>query len=98
MGTHPIFESDFDCLTDKKKTGKKRKTFRHGLHELTVFDHPDVTFASRKTFLKITWTKISAGQYSSLVPIKYLGCQQKTSSISNCIEMSLVDIRQLRKR
>merc|ERR1712130_1053345 len=24
MGTHPIFESDFDCLTDKSKMGKPR--------------------------------------------------------------------------
>merc|ERR1712141_159599 len=23
MGTHPIFESDFDCLTEKKKNKKK---------------------------------------------------------------------------
>merc|ERR1711980_19313 len=23
MGTHPIFEADFDCLTDKKKERKK---------------------------------------------------------------------------
>merc|ERR1712235_94781 len=22
MGTHPIFESDFDCLTERKKNGK----------------------------------------------------------------------------
>jgi len=21
MGTHPIFESDFDCLTEKRETG-----------------------------------------------------------------------------
>merc|ERR1711936_97605 len=25
MGTHPIFESDFDCLTDKLKWVKERK-------------------------------------------------------------------------
>jgi len=27
MGTHPIFESDFDCLTErlKKNQGEKRK-------------------------------------------------------------------------
>merc|ERR1712233_92869 len=25
MGTHPIFESDFDCLTDKMAKGKKGK-------------------------------------------------------------------------
>jgi len=26
MGTHPIFESDFDCLTEKQKTTTKTKT------------------------------------------------------------------------
>merc|ERR1712050_174629 len=26
MGTHPIFESDFDCLTDKKMAEKKKET------------------------------------------------------------------------
>jgi len=25
MGTHPIFESDFDCLTEKKNMGKRRR-------------------------------------------------------------------------
>merc|ERR1711892_255004 len=25
MGTHPIFESDFDCLTENKKTETKKK-------------------------------------------------------------------------
>jgi len=24
MGTHPIFESDFDCLTEKLKNGLRR--------------------------------------------------------------------------
>jgi len=24
MGTHPIFESDFDCLTENKKTETKK--------------------------------------------------------------------------
>merc|ERR1712035_27421 len=26
MGTHPIFESDFDCLTDKKMADSNRET------------------------------------------------------------------------
>merc|ERR1712131_7530 len=26
MGTHPIFESDFDCLTDKKKCRTRRNS------------------------------------------------------------------------
>merc|ERR1712176_1598310 len=25
MGTHPIFESDFDCLTERKATGKRKR-------------------------------------------------------------------------
>merc|ERR1712128_70333 len=32
MGTHPIFESDFDCLTEKKKqkpTGNRLETQKH---------------------------------------------------------------------
>merc|ERR1711935_534578 len=28
MGTHPIFESDFDCLTDLKMTDVPRKRYR----------------------------------------------------------------------
>jgi len=28
MGTHPIFESDFDCLTEKVGNGKKEKEKR----------------------------------------------------------------------
>merc|ERR1712227_124841 len=31
MGTHPIFESDFDCLTDKRSQKKKRKMGRKKL-------------------------------------------------------------------
>jgi len=26
MGTHPIFESDFDCLTEYKRDDKESKT------------------------------------------------------------------------
>jgi len=27
MGTHPIFESDFDCLTEEKKKKEKSEMF-----------------------------------------------------------------------
>jgi len=27
MGTHPIFESDFDCLTDVKTLGADQKSY-----------------------------------------------------------------------
>jgi len=30
MGTHPIFESDFDCLTERIRAKGKRK---HQIHE-----------------------------------------------------------------
>jgi len=29
MGTHPIFESDFDCLTEKRKKEIRRKWSGH---------------------------------------------------------------------
>jgi len=44
MGTHPIFESDFDCLTDKKlgfrtmvNVPKTRKTFSKSVNKHTNF-------------------------------------------------------------
>merc|ERR1712189_50733 len=41
MGTHPIFESDFDCLTDKKSVWSTyqriRKTFSKKLNKHTTF-------------------------------------------------------------
>merc|ERR1712203_828922 len=44
MGTHPIFESDFDCLTDKKlgfrtmvNVPKTRKTFSKSINKHTTF-------------------------------------------------------------
>merc|ERR1711868_98884 len=39
MGTHPIFESDFDCLTDVIEIGKNRMTFQYITNEqLNGFD------------------------------------------------------------
>jgi len=32
MGTHPIFESDFDCLTEKSKTDRKSR--KNGINEI----------------------------------------------------------------
>jgi len=36
MGTHPIFESDFDCLTDAKsiKCGRKRENMKSAFEAL----------------------------------------------------------------
>jgi len=31
MGTHPIFESDFDCLTDSIKKSLSMGEFKHGI-------------------------------------------------------------------
>jgi len=30
MGTHPIFESDFDCLTERKNAKEKDRTKEKG--------------------------------------------------------------------
>merc|ERR1712168_522631 len=42
MGTHPIFESDFDCLTEKmpetKKPETKREEFRKYLDQAGLLD------------------------------------------------------------
>jgi len=46
MGTHPIFESDFDCLTDCERNRFKNSnllltttiTTRHQQHQLTLTD------------------------------------------------------------
>merc|ERR1711990_559792 len=32
MGTHPIFESDFDCLTDTNRKGKRAPAARQKMH------------------------------------------------------------------
>merc|ERR1711887_370863 len=44
MGTHPIFESDFDCLTDKKLVKSKKKwskgKSRDKLQNMCLFDKP----------------------------------------------------------
>merc|ERR1711892_768806 len=44
MGTHPIFESDFDCLTDQRRTSvkmvnvpKTRKTFSKSINKHATF-------------------------------------------------------------
>merc|ERR1712142_1319598 len=42
MGTHPIFESDFDCLTDKMAKGKK------GKNEDEEFDRIEAEMAKKK--------------------------------------------------
>jgi len=43
MGTHPIFESDFDCLTDidRKRTGKNTNVYSLE-HETVGQSEPDL--------------------------------------------------------
>merc|ERR1712168_93000 len=52
MGTHPIFESDFDCLTDIEMGKSKRKNYHpSSLQEL----EPDLRIISSITFRDILW-------------------------------------------
>merc|ERR1712242_586578 len=44
MGTHPIFESDFDCLSDKRETKKKwHRRKRKALPERVPTPNPNVS-------------------------------------------------------
>jgi len=40
MGTHPIFESDFDCLTESERVSydKSRRTFTNWAVEIITVD------------------------------------------------------------
>merc|ERR1711990_1258410 len=45
MGTHPIFESDFDCLTDMakgKKTGKKKTGAKSSSNVFSMFEQQQI--------------------------------------------------------
>merc|ERR1711990_1244527 len=71
MGTHPIFESDFDCLTEPemsqnsaRETGSNRKySIHHGIAFLTTFITYSFFHAARKTLsnskdsISIFWTE-----------------------------------------
>merc|ERR1711892_510874 len=48
MGTHPIFESDFDCLTEKKENG--RLTFFGNMEKLSIYEGHILYFDSSHPF------------------------------------------------
>merc|ERR1712221_6830 len=67
MGTHPIFESDFDCLTDEKRT------------YLTMADS-GVQIKKKRTFKKYTYRGVDLDQLLAIKSenlIELLGCRQR---------------------
>merc|ERR1711990_292757 len=63
MGTHPIFESDFDCLTDKKKMFDKKENVENSESDLSI----EISDAiSEKETIKFTINvKTTIGSYLS---------------------------------
>merc|ERR1711926_40219 len=67
MGTHPIFESDFDCLTDEKRT------------YLTMADS-GVQIKKKRTFKKYTYRGVDLDQLLAIKSenlIELLGCRAR---------------------
>merc|ERR1712142_446874 len=66
MGTHPIFESDFDCLTalDMNRVGTSTRLARRYLRYETTKTHK-ATHVTRKFILQKLWgqNKLSEKQY-----------------------------------
>merc|ERR1712007_29107 len=67
MGTHPIFESDFDCLTDEKRT------------YLNMADS-GVQIKKKRTFRKYTYRGVDLDQLLAIKSenlIELLGCRAR---------------------
>merc|ERR1712243_205986 len=67
MGTHPIFESDFDCLTDEKL----------GYKTITM---SEVKIQKKRTFKKYTFRGVDLDQLLDMKSenlIELLGCRQR---------------------
>merc|ERR1712134_118766 len=66
MGTHPIFESDFDCLTDFERTEKIAMA--------------EVQIKKKRTFKKYTFRGVDLDQLLNLKTenlVELLGCRQR---------------------
>merc|ERR1712127_711379 len=66
MGTHPIFESDFDCLTDLERTEKIAMA--------------EVQIKKKRTFKKYTFRGVDLDQLLNLKTenlVELLGCRQR---------------------
>merc|ERR1712128_275848 len=81
MGTHPIFESDFDCLTDKTLSRIARRTYGKAVH-----DH----FNNPRNIGKLDAKKINVG--TGMVgdaKFKTFGCGSAIASSSLATEMMI---------
>merc|ERR1711868_144116 len=85
MGTHPIFESDFDCLTEWWANQflttaiwylRKSKVIPTGRLESIVSVSKNAERKSKRTFQK---TKTHIGQFSSMERMKFSGFWNRTS-------------------
>merc|ERR1712168_302477 len=56
MGTHPIFESDFDCLTDKKMTEEENDRTKEDSFEIVENPPPPDNTMSHKE--KLYWKEM----------------------------------------
>merc|ERR1711892_827090 len=44
MGTHPIFESDFDCLTERKKRNRQKNVVKYEAEGQCASNHAATVF------------------------------------------------------
>merc|ERR1712168_789965 len=88
MGTHPIFESDFDCLTEKKNNLKMEAQQMQMLQQMAQRD-PDIIKISKKAEFRALvhehtqrcWDRCSIGQYARNTSIAGSG----KTCLSTCV-------------
>merc|ERR1712189_36067 len=91
MGTHPIFESDFDCLTmDSLQTGLSEAFTEIDL-AVNSARRSQIDLLSRLQNLYTLLDKLSPSEQDTLDGKKALLAQRKIANIENCI-------RQIEKR
>merc|ERR1712106_332612 len=85
MGTHPIFESDFDCLTESLITKKhKMSDNEHSGNEMEQDEHVDDLAEDEETPQAIVTTDARTADFDECA--SYGGAGGRNGSVGDCVE------------
>merc|ERR1712212_1405128 len=94
MGTHPIFESDFDCLTDKSNMGKPRgiRTARKMRNRRRVQRWADKDYKKANLGTALKANPFGGASHAKGIVLEKVGVEAKqpNSAIRKCVRVQLI--------